>query len=86
MPINVHHARPTELPKEWLDSKPLPDCMGCYASWVVVRNVGGYHPFVTHMAYWNDERNEWGYEHGHYMVSLVDVAKDFEERCKKYGV
>lgn len=78
----MHHIRPatSELPATWIESKPLPDGEGIYASWIVLRKVDGYHPFVTHRAHWNDDHNCWEYGNGHYFEKLENAVEDFGKR------
>ena len=76
------HFRPTELPEQWIVSRPLPDSKSTYASWIVLRKIQGAYPFVTHVAYWNDEikPNEWQYSNGHYFEHLDSALQNFEVR------
>lgn len=62
----MHHELPEALPVDWLRSKRLPSSDGCYQSWIVLRNVGGYEPFAVHLACWADDDREWRYSSGVY--------------------
>ena len=52
------------------------------ANGVALRDVGGLHPFVTHMfCAYEDARD---YFHGHYFKSLREAREDFRKRCAEH--
>jgi hypothetical protein len=74
------HTLPSTLPTEWIASFKMPSRNGCYESFKVLRNVGGYHPYVVHTASYKDEGDErgWFYHGGHYAKTLDEAEKNFK--------
>lgn len=42
-----------------------------------------YDPYVTWNVYLSDRDNKWYAESGHYFQSIIDAAKDYEDRGGK---
>lgn len=47
---------------------------------MVLRNVGGYHPYVVHTASYKDDGDDrgWFYHGGHYAKTLDEAEKNFK--------
>ena len=60
---------------------------GCEKSRVVLHEVGGYQPFVTHVDVIKDGWPAYsGLIWGHYFSDAEAARADFEKRCHRYGV
>jgi hypothetical protein len=53
--------------------RPASDHPADYYLWIVLRNIGGHHPFVTHL--YNSQ--EGGYSSGHYFAGYTEALNDF---------
>lgn len=47
---------------------------------IVLRDVGGYHPYVVHFFNVQDQ----GYYHGSYCTTMEKAISTFHDKCKRY--